>query len=198
MRAVPPEGDRQPGSPTLTAVPSTSSAATYTMCRPVEGESFPRSGDGKAGLFKGLSDGAALPLACEKTDNPGEAGLKCHRCPYPTSGQLSLSCSTLTSLGAVPTLTCQHWPVQIIEVSIAGVRSAIITLKRSDTPMQIVLFPVIHLGTPDFYKAVTSRLRGCQLVVAEGIQGKSATASVLALSYRLLRRNRRLAWSCRT
>jgi hypothetical protein len=82
--------------------------------------------------------------------------------------------------------------MQIIEVSIVGVRSAVISLKRPDTPMQFVLIPMLHLGTPDFYKAVKSRLRDCQLVVAEGIRGRSATGSVLTLSYRLLRRNRRL------
>jgi hypothetical protein len=82
--------------------------------------------------------------------------------------------------------------MQIVEVSIIGVRSAVITLKRPDTRMQFVLVPMIHLGTPEFYKAVTSRLHSCQLVVAEGIRGRSATGSVLTLSYRLLRRNRRL------
>ncbi len=82
--------------------------------------------------------------------------------------------------------------MQIIEVSVIGVRSAVITLRRSDTPMQIVLFPMIHLGTKDFYDAVTARLRECQLVVAEGIRGRSGTTSLLTMSYRLLRRSRRL------
>ncbi len=40
--------------------------------------------------------------------------------------------------------------------------------------------------------AITSRLGNCDLVVAEGIRGKAAAVSVLTLSYRLLRRNRRL------
>jgi hypothetical protein len=82
--------------------------------------------------------------------------------------------------------------MQIIEVSIMGVRSAVLSLKRPDTLMQIVLFPMLHLATPDFYNSVMSSLRDCQFVVAEGIRGKSVTGSVLTLSYRLLRRNRKL------
>jgi hypothetical protein len=82
--------------------------------------------------------------------------------------------------------------MQIIEVSVIGVRSAVITLTRRDTPMKVVFFPMIHLGTPAYYRAVMSGLSDCQLVVAEGIRGKSATTSVATLSYRLLRRNRKL------
>jgi hypothetical protein len=82
--------------------------------------------------------------------------------------------------------------MQIIEASVIGVRSAVIIFRRPDTPMQIVLFPMLHLGTKGFYKAVTARLRECQLVVAEGIRGRSGTTSLLTMSYRLLGRSRRL------
>ena len=46
--------------------------------------------------------------------------------------------------------------MQLVEVSNAGVRSAVITLEAAGTPVRIVLFPMIHLGTPDYYRAVTS------------------------------------------
>jgi hypothetical protein len=82
--------------------------------------------------------------------------------------------------------------VQMVEASAIGVRSAAITFRRPDTPMQIVLFPMLHLGTKDFYKAVAARLGECELVVAEGIRGRSGTASLLTMSYRLLGRSRRL------
>jgi hypothetical protein len=83
-------------------------------------------------------------------------------------------------------------PMQIVEASIIGVRSAVITFRRSDTPMQVVLFPMLHLGTPVFYKRITARLRDCDIVIAEGIRGQSATTSLLTLSYRLLGRSRKL------
>jgi hypothetical protein len=82
--------------------------------------------------------------------------------------------------------------MQIIEESVIGVRSAVITFRRPATPMQFVLFPMVHFGTQGFYKAVTDRLRGCQLVVAEGGRGGSATTTLLGMSCRLLGRSRRL------
>jgi hypothetical protein len=82
--------------------------------------------------------------------------------------------------------------MQIIEVGILGVRSAVITLRSRDSPMEIVLFPMIHLGTPAFYRAVRSMIGDCQVVVAEGIKGASPSVSLLTLSYRLTGRNRRL------
>lgn len=83
--------------------------------------------------------------------------------------------------------------MQIIEVSATGVRSAVITLQSAATPMRIVLFPMIHLGTPDFYQSVTARLRHCRVLVAEGVAGRSIASLTLALAYRLPARSRRLA-----
>ena len=57
--------------------------------------------------------------------------------------------------------------------------------------MRFVLFPMLHLGTPSFYEDVTRRLRDCDLVVAEGIRGRSVTASALVLTYELFGRVRR-------
>jgi hypothetical protein len=83
--------------------------------------------------------------------------------------------------------------MQLIEVSVTGVRSAVITLRSARTPMRIILFPMIHLGTRDFYRSVAARLAGCDLIVAEGIAGRSVTAWALTLAYRLPARSRRLA-----
>jgi hypothetical protein len=81
--------------------------------------------------------------------------------------------------------------MQIVEVSDLGVRSAVIWLQRRETPMRFVLFPMLHLGTPSFYTEVTRRLRACDLVVAEGIRGRSLNASALTLTYRLAGNARR-------
>lgn len=75
--------------------------------------------------------------------------------------------------------------MQIIEVSDLGVRSAVIWLQRRETPMRFVLFPMLHQGAPSFYEEVTRRLRACDLVVAEGIRGRSPSSSALTLTYRL-------------
>lgn len=82
--------------------------------------------------------------------------------------------------------------MQIIEVSVTGVRSSVITLQHGHSPMRFVLFPLIHLGTEEFYRAVTARLGECQLIVTEGIAGRSVIASALTLAYRLPSQKRNL------
>jgi hypothetical protein len=83
--------------------------------------------------------------------------------------------------------------VQLIEVSLTGVRSAVITLRAPETAMRIVLFPMLHLGSADYYQSVAARLADCDLIVAEGIEGRSVTAGALTLAYGLPARRRRLA-----
>lgn len=83
--------------------------------------------------------------------------------------------------------------MQLVEASSFAVRSAVIQLRRPDTPLGFVLFPMIHLATPAFYAEVMTRLAGCQLIVAEGGTGIERTAGgqALTLSYRLAGRARR-------
>jgi hypothetical protein len=87
--------------------------------------------------------------------------------------------------------------MQIIEVSDLGVRSAVLRLTRRDTPLTFEIYPMVHIGEPAFYAAVTERLRRCDLVVAEGVGGTrmpdgsrrrtrgTVAASALTSSYRL-------------
>ncbi|HEY1698818.1 MAG TPA: hypothetical protein VGG75_03765 [Trebonia sp.] len=82
--------------------------------------------------------------------------------------------------------------MQLIEVSVTGVRSAAITLRSPDAAMRIVLFPITHLGTPEYYRSVEARLAECDLIVAEGIGGRSAGVRSLTLAYRLPALNRHL------
>ena len=85
--------------------------------------------------------------------------------------------------------------VQIIEVTEFGVRSAVIRLRRRGTPLQFVLYPMIHVGRPAFFAAVTKRLEASDVIVVEGVGGGRRKHSVLlhalTLSYRALRFNRR-------
>jgi hypothetical protein len=81
--------------------------------------------------------------------------------------------------------------VQIIEVTGMGVRSAVIRLERKQTPLRFILFPMIHLGRPEFYDAVRQRVGRCALVVTEGGAQTGPRVSLPGLAYRLLRRHRR-------
>lgn len=42
--------------------------------------------------------------------------------------------------------------MQFIEVSVTGVRSAVITLRARDRPQRIALFPMLHLGVTTSYR----------------------------------------------
>jgi hypothetical protein len=75
--------------------------------------------------------------------------------------------------------------MQIVEVSVTGVRSAVLRLRRHGSPLRFVLYPMVHIAEPAFYAAVTERLRGCDLVVAEGVGGDSIAVSALTATYQV-------------
>jgi hypothetical protein len=82
--------------------------------------------------------------------------------------------------------------MQFTEVSVTGVRSAVITLRAPERPQRIILFPMLHLAAPAFYADVCARLASCPVVLAEGITGKSLLARGLTIAYRLPGRRGRL------
>lgn len=63
------------------------------------------------------------------------------------------------------------------------------TLEKRDSRVRFVLFPMIHLGAPEFYAEVAQRLRQCDLILTEGVGGRRT--SVVTLSYRLAGKIRR-------
>jgi hypothetical protein len=82
--------------------------------------------------------------------------------------------------------------MQLIEAGIAEVRSAVITLKRAGHPLNFTLFPMIHLGAPEFYQAVALRLADCDIVVTEGVQSDSVLTRALTSVYRTMANSERL------
>jgi hypothetical protein len=80
--------------------------------------------------------------------------------------------------------------VQIVDVNALWVRSVVVTLRRRETPLTFVLFPMIHVGSPAFYADVLARVGECDLAVVEGV-GAAREVSLLTLSYRTIRFNRR-------
>jgi hypothetical protein len=65
--------------------------------------------------------------------------------------------------------------MQIIEVTDLAVRSATLRLTRRDGPLQFEIYPMVHLAEPQFYAAVTQRLRQADLLVVEGVGGSEET-----------------------
>jgi hypothetical protein len=62
--------------------------------------------------------------------------------------------------------------MQIIESSAIGVRSAVYTLRRADGPLTFVLFPMIHVGSREYFVEIERRLRDCDVIFAEGIRSR--------------------------
>lgn len=81
--------------------------------------------------------------------------------------------------------------MQVIEVTGIAVRSAVITMRRRESPLRFVLFPMLHVASPTFYQQVASRLATCDLIVAEGVRGASLQVSTLTLAYRFAPRRAR-------
>jgi hypothetical protein len=80
--------------------------------------------------------------------------------------------------------------VQIIETSDLGVRAAILRMRRPDIQSEFILFPMLHLASPDFYSAIQTRLRECDLILVEGVN--TIQVQLLTLAYRTPSRSKHL------
>lgn len=69
--------------------------------------------------------------------------------------------------------------MQLIEETPFGVRSAVITLHRDSSPT-VVLYPMLHLGTPEFYERVHAGLAAADRIVIEGVRGRRSGYITLA------------------
>jgi hypothetical protein len=81
--------------------------------------------------------------------------------------------------------------MQIIDTGVMGTRSAILRLKRRESQLNFLIFPMLHVASPRFYKEVRRRLGDCEVVVAEGVTSPSVIGAALTLTYRIIPANRR-------
>jgi len=80
--------------------------------------------------------------------------------------------------------------MQFIEKNSFDVRSAVYRLKKDGSGPEFLLFPMIHVGSPEFYEEISKRLVSCDLILAEGV--KSKRVNLLTLSYRIVKHIRRM------
>ena len=80
--------------------------------------------------------------------------------------------------------------MQFIENNVFGVRAAIYSLLRTEGPPRFLLFPMVHIGSSDYYSQVHKKLNECDVILFEGV--RTSRARVIALSYRFIARRRRL------
>ena len=80
--------------------------------------------------------------------------------------------------------------MQFIEKNSLNVRSAVYHLKKDGAGLEFLLFPLVHVGSKEFYDEIGRRLAACDLIVAEGVDSKKA--KLLTLSYRVVKKIRRM------
>jgi hypothetical protein len=77
--------------------------------------------------------------------------------------------------------------VQVLEVTPLGLRSAALRLRHRQTPLQFLVIPMMHMANASFYRGVTRLLQDTDIVVVEGIRGRSVISAALTATYRVLR-----------
>ena len=82
-------------------------------------------------------------------------------------------------------------PVQIVEANDDRVRVVELLLQRPDSPLRFVLYPMPHIGSPQFYREVTRRLAKADVIVTEGV-GPSRAGAALTMSYRAMAEDQQL------
>ncbi len=80
--------------------------------------------------------------------------------------------------------------MQFIEKNSFNVRSAVYRLKKKGSGIEFLVFPMLHVGSPEFYEEISKRLSTCDLILAEGV--KSRRAYLITFSYRLMKYIRRI------
>ena len=80
--------------------------------------------------------------------------------------------------------------MQFIEKNSFSVRSAVYHLKKDDNSLEFLLFPMIHIGSKEFYDEIARRLAGCDLIIIEGVDSRKV--KLLTLSYRVVKKIRRM------
>ena len=80
--------------------------------------------------------------------------------------------------------------MQFVEKNSFNLRAVVYSLKADSTALEFVIFPMIHVGSPEYYQEISRRLSTCDLILVEGV--KSKKVAVLTLSYRCIARMRRM------
>jgi len=63
-------------------------------------------------------------------------------------------------------------------------------LKKDGSALEFLIFPMIHVGSTEFYEEISRRLASCDLILAEGVN--SRRVNLITLSYRIVKHIRRM------
>ena len=80
--------------------------------------------------------------------------------------------------------------MQFIERNSFNVQAAVLFLKHPQASLEFVLFPMIHVGTREYYRQVRQLLGSCDYVLFEGVRGLKV--QIMTFAYRFMVRRKRL------
>jgi hypothetical protein len=80
--------------------------------------------------------------------------------------------------------------VQFVEANVLGVRAVHYRFRSPSKSLEVHLFPMILIGSVEYYDDVRVRLAACDVILFEGV--RSFTGRVITLSYRWVTRRKRL------
>lgn len=72
--------------------------------------------------------------------------------------------------------------MQILESTALGLRTARMTFRSATNPIEVTLFPMVHVGEPHFYEAVSADACAHDVILVEGV--RSPIAVRITRSYR--------------
>lgn len=80
--------------------------------------------------------------------------------------------------------------MQFTEKNSFNLRAVVYSLRNNTTGLEFLIFPMIHVGSREYYQEISKRLTSCDLLLVEGV--RSRNVAVLTLSYRLIKKIRRM------
>ena len=80
--------------------------------------------------------------------------------------------------------------MQYLENSAIALRAAHYVLVKDPPQVKFLLFPMVHIGSSDYYAQVRAGLAGCDSILFEGV--RTLSGQMLTLAYRLVARRKRL------
>jgi hypothetical protein len=82
--------------------------------------------------------------------------------------------------------------MDIIEAGGLGARAAVVELRVKGSRCRFTFYPMIHLADSACYAEVSARLARHDLLVVEGVKGRTRAGDLLTLGYRMAGRHGRL------
>jgi hypothetical protein len=80
--------------------------------------------------------------------------------------------------------------MQFLESSVIGLRAAIYRFSSKSLELELLIFPMVHIGDPSYYRYIKTQLSNCDSVVFEGVKSKKTW--FLVQSYKILQKKKSL------